>query len=396
VLEGSIQKYQNTLRISANLINCADGSTIWGEKYDKEYKDIFDIQDEVSHKIVENLITNLTSSENVEIRTERPTNMEAWEYYAKGKHIYGLYFDKYDTIYLANSIEQFKKAIEYDPKFVPPYAYIAEVYDTYHNFVAEKEEDQNRYRDLMEKYVNAGFEIDKNSAHLYWGKGSLLINKGKLQEGIDSYVKALELYPNHKMTLDVLGFHLGMFGLSQKAIKFYNKIISLEPTDDAYRYRAYWYYSLGDLEKAESDILKALEITPNSFNNLTWYAEYLLLLGRRSQAKDIYVKASKLNITNQNLENRIKATIYAFDGEKEEALRIYPEGTDVIFYLLDMHDEAIDNLRDRLSDWDNIYLQIKNSPLYDPLRFDPRFQKLLSEVKVEYEENLEKFGDIDI
>ncbi|MEO6218844.1 MAG: adenylate/guanylate cyclase domain-containing protein, partial [Ginsengibacter sp.] len=134
VLEGSVRKQGNKLRITAQLINVQDGFHLWSEKYDRNMDDIFAIQDEIALAITENLKVILLEKEKEIITKSYTQNPEAYEFYLKGRFFLNKRF-------LFQSLEQFKKAVEIDPDFAKAYGGLADAYVIlgFYNFLPAKE-----------------------------------------------------------------------------------------------------------------------------------------------------------------------------------------------------------------------------------------------------------------
>ena len=124
VLEGSVRKSDNRLRITVQLINATDGYHLWSERYDREMRDIFDVQDEITLAVVDALKVRLLGEEKADLLKRYTDNTEAYDLYLKGLY----HFNKWTTDGLRRSLEYFEQAIEKEPEFAPAYAKIADYY----------------------------------------------------------------------------------------------------------------------------------------------------------------------------------------------------------------------------------------------------------------------------
>ena len=122
VLEGSVRKAGNQLRISAQLINVEDGCNLWSESYDRELKDVFAIQDEIARSIAATLKIALTPRESIALSKAPTTDLEAYDYYLRGKQ----FFYQYKTRGVEFALKMYTRAIELDPTYVRAYAGIAD------------------------------------------------------------------------------------------------------------------------------------------------------------------------------------------------------------------------------------------------------------------------------
>ncbi|MGB6865343.1 MAG: protein kinase, partial [Candidatus Aminicenantaceae bacterium] len=153
VLEGSVQKAGNRLRITAQLINVSDGYHLWSERFDRNMDDVFAIQDEISLAIVDNLKLNLLKGEKTKLIKRYTNDSEAYSFYLKGRYFY----NKRTEEDMKRSVEYFERALEKDPKFALPYAGLADAYATfgfYHWWPFEEA------RSKSKEFVLKGLEVD--------------------------------------------------------------------------------------------------------------------------------------------------------------------------------------------------------------------------------------------
>ncbi len=227
VLEGSIRKQGNKLRITAQLINVEDGFHLWSEKYDLNMDDVFAIQDEIALAITENLKVILLEKEKAVITKSHTQNTEAYEFYLRGR----FYLNKR---FLFQSLEQFIKAVEIDPEFAKAYAGLADAYVIlgFYNFLPAKEVMSKAKQaaitairlddSLCEPYCSLGMyytsyewnwkeakynflrSIQLNSryvqSHVWFGHYYLSWVEGNFEEGIKHLNFAIELEPHNAMS----------------------------------------------------------------------------------------------------------------------------------------------------------------------------------------------------
>src|ERR1041385_6038436 len=124
VLEGSVRKSANRLRITAQLINAADGYHLWSERYDREMKDIFDVQDEITLAVIDALQVKLFGKDKTAVLKRHTQNAEAHEFYLRGL----AYFVRFTPEFFQKAIESFEQAIAIDPNYASAYAGLAESY----------------------------------------------------------------------------------------------------------------------------------------------------------------------------------------------------------------------------------------------------------------------------
>jgi TolB-like protein/Tfp pilus assembly protein PilF len=401
ILEGSIRKYGSSIRVTAQLINTEDGSHLWADDFDRELEHVFEVQDDVSQAIASNLLATLSPQEKKEIKTDRPNNTKAYELYMKGRYYH---YNKYWGATV--NLEDFKKsermlleAINLDPDYAPSYASLACLYNTYFNFSANTEAEREKYLKLQEDYIYKAIEIEPQHAEVQRVKGLVHCAKNEVNEEYKSYIKSIQINPTYEKPINNLGMFLADRGLIDLAIEFLTKGIELDPLQPmSYKFRGEYFATKGKWNRAEEDFQKALELNPNHRSTLFEYGHLLIILRKYNKAEKI-LRNIKIIYPDSNTD-WYYALIYASKGQKEKALNTYKDKSTIIYSLLEMKDEALGvltlwcerQLKQKISQ----YYFLKNNPFYENLRSDPRFQEILAKHKELYEENLRKYGDIDI
>jgi len=164
ILEGSIRKFGNRLRVTAQLINSEDGSHIWADDYDSQSTDLFAIQDDISQSIAVKLYEKLTVSEVNALTTRQTVDLEAYEYFLRAEHIHrNAYWSTSSKEDFNTSEQLFLKAIELDSTYAPAYAGLVDLYNTYWNSQATDEE-KEEYLELLKWQGDFGghLSIDKS------------------------------------------------------------------------------------------------------------------------------------------------------------------------------------------------------------------------------------------
>jgi serine/threonine-protein kinase len=223
VLEGSVQKAGDRLRITAQLINVDDGYHLWSEKFDRSMDDVFAIQDEISIAIVDNLKLKLLKGEKNKITKRHTNNPYAYNDYLKGKYFYSLRTKEG----LKKSIENFESAIEKDPEFVLPYAGLSL---TYLSFGFYELMPQKRAVSKAKRAILQALEIDEKVGEPHvsmaciksWGEHDWT---GAEQE----YKRALELSPSDFEAHHMYGHFLEMLGRFDEAFSELSLALDLEP-----------------------------------------------------------------------------------------------------------------------------------------------------------------------
>jgi len=315
ILEGSIRKFGDRIRVTAQLITTEDDFHLWSEHYDKEYKELFDIQDNVSTLIASSLLDKLSGEETRAIKSIRSENIEAYEYYLRGKHFH--YAKSVESFQkegeeaaksdLKTAEEMLLKSIQLDNNFADSYAALADVYNSFYYGFAKSEEEKNKNWYLQKAYLDTALLLNPNSAEAYYvmnymhGVKAIEYFKneeyGKYESEINEEFKclkkAIKLDKNHENANMTLGVYLGVKGLNYASLKYINISIAVNPLD-YYNLRGTNYFRLGDYEQAEVEYLKMLQIKPDHFSTLEMFSELLIALKRYDEAEHILKKREKL------------------------------------------------------------------------------------------------------
>jgi non-specific serine/threonine protein kinase len=400
VLEGSVRKSQNRIRVTAQLINAKDDFHLWSEDYDREVTDFFELQDNISQKIVTALLEEIPAVDVKKIKTQRPSDMAAYEYFLRGT-----YYHEKKFLYDAADIESFqlaemmfKKAIAIDPKYAVSKAALADLYHTYYVTAARNEEERKEYLKLTNKYLDQSFGLDSTLAYNYLIKGRVQSINNNHKSAFECFKRAIELNPNSGWMTGTMAHFLRSKGLILQAIYYYDKAIELDPLEPIfYNSRGIAYMYLGHFDRAQRDYQKALELKPDMVFALVNQLNLFIDMGELVRAEKLFEHVAQIKPDIHELH----AKLYAAKEDKEKALQLMGAGQNMqVFSLLGMKDEAVQFMentldRDKKSET-SYYLLYKTNPCYDKLRDDPRFDEMLEKHKQVYEEIVKKYGDLDL
>lgn len=354
LLEGSVRKSGNQLRITTQLVRVSDGSHLWTNRYNRELEDIFSIQEDIATNVATELKGFLTSNEKEVIRPQK-TVIEAYEYFLKGREL----FHQLD---LGESKTMFEKAIEIDHSYAPAYAGLSNV----HSYIYQ------------------------------WYGG----NNADLVTAESHGVKALSLSPNMAESHSSYGFVLLLHKRYDEAEKEFVEAIRLNPNSfDAYYRYGRLCFARGKIEKSAKMFLKASEVSLEDFQSLLLLAQSLKILGdnqehdaRREGLKRVR-KQLELNPTDRRALSLGSVSLFE-SGEKEEALKwinkaleLYPVDGGVLFNAICLF--AKDGNKDKAMSLLEITIEkgygnkewIEHDPDYDSLRNEPRFKTLIKKLK---------------
>jgi len=224
VLEGSVRKAGNHVRITVQLINAADGYHIWSENYDRDLTDIFEVQDEISSIIANKCRENLTTKEQEETLVKAPThNLDAYTLFLKGLHFHNLITPKYTK----KAIECFEQAITLEPNYANAYAMAAIGYA----FLGATGQIQpNKAFQLVHTYSDKALQLDSSLAAGYVAKGSAyLLYDWKWKQAYDSLLKAIELNPAATEAHQMLSFYYTITGRKKEAVDIMERALQVDP-----------------------------------------------------------------------------------------------------------------------------------------------------------------------
>jgi eukaryotic-like serine/threonine-protein kinase len=400
ILEGTIQKEKNRIRLSAQLISTDNGFHLWSETYDREWKQVFEIQDNVSKAIAEALKVKLTTKASETSRLAQPQNLEAYEYQLRGMNQvnnYIIYLRKED---FNSALTMFQKAIEIEPGYAAPYSGLAWAYQHKIEVTGDLS-----CAPLVIKYSELAYQKNPNSAEANAAMGWVYHTKRDDDNACNLLRRAIELNPNSMPINHVVGLFLSSIGLCYQAIKFLQKAIELDPyylyalTLQAGRWR-----DIGDFAKAEIIYKKVFKLISNNTYYLSVYAYLQIMMGKYSQAEAVLNSARKFTVSDSLHILFCRNLLFAIRGDKDKVLihtnkSVYLAGEassdELVYSILGMKDKAINCIKKNIQDGhEHLYLQLINNPLYKNLHSDPRFQEIVDKAKKIYDERLRKYGNL--
>src|SRR3954454_11827097 len=224
ILEGSVRKAGNRVRITAQLINATDGYHIWSENYDRNLTDIFEVQDEISSIIANKLRENLTVRAHEDTLVKAPTqNLEAYTLYLKGLYFY----NKITPDDTKKAIACFEKAMTLAPDYAQAYAMTAACY-AYLGATGQMQPDAAF--EVVHKYSDKALQLDSTLAIGYVAKGwAYLFYDWKWKQAYESLIKAIELNPATTSAYFLLSFYYLSTGRKKEAVDIMEKALQIDP-----------------------------------------------------------------------------------------------------------------------------------------------------------------------
>jgi adenylate cyclase len=358
LLEGSVRKAGDRVRITAQLIDTGSDSHLWSETYDREMKDVFAIQDDIAHSIVKALQVTLTPQERRAIQSVATSDPEAYDYYLRGRsYMYSMARRDYE-----HAIRMFEQAIGVDSKYALAYAGMADAYSHLYRYAEATPENVEKANRASEQAVT----LDRESAEAHASRGLALIISERYEDAEQEFETAIAKNPNLFDAWHYYGLACSSRGDYEKAAQMYSRAAEVSPADfQVPLFLAQTYASLGrkqDEMRVRLGALGTLErhikLNPHDTRALYFAAQNLYRVGEREKAVAMAEQALKQDQDEPVVLYNV-ACFYAEQGDRERAI--------------DLLERAV-----HLGWGDRAWME-HDSDL-DPLHGHPRFQDLLSRI----------------
>ena len=379
LLEGTVRKQGDRVRIVAALIKAADGIELWARTFDRELKDIFAVQQEIAAAVASSLKMTLLGSDERSSANLATKNTEAHNAYLQGHY----YFQRRNLEDYRKAVGYFDQAIGLDPEYALAYAERSEAWTLIGDILGEGKTAWPKARSDAEKAVAIAPAVAEAHAALGWVR---FFTEWKFAEGLGELKRAKELSPANPTANDLLARMIVYLGKLDEAEEQARQAVELEPLASAPHNnlaRVLWYE--GKLDEADAVARKSAELQPSSASSRRWqvlvairhndaetalreaqlepdesYRRFLLPLAQyaRGDRKAADAALADLIANNRGLDYQI-AQVYAVRGEKEKAF----EWLQIAF---DNHDTGM--------------LALLVDPLLNSLRGDPRYKTLLAKM----------------
>ena len=360
IVEGSVRKAGNRIRITAQLVSVRDGYHLWAERFDRLVEDILDLQNEVSQKIVEALKVSLSDSER-ELLTQKPTDdLRAYDFYMRGREL--LYLrGKRNT---ESAIEMFQNAAAIDPSFASSYAGLAEAYSSMYEWYDGSSSWLSKAIEMNQKAL----ALEPTSLDAKFGIAMVYFHHRRLSEAKRTLEEILkensEFYPAYLR----LGMIAELSNDLEGALKYYRRAAALKPYDeDAWRFLTGAHRKLGNTKRAQDAALKVIEITSRKLEAsledvivLSRLAEAYALFGSKEESVATLKRVLELE-PNDGLAVYNCSCAYALLGEKNASLILLRRAYEIGFRAV-AHWARTDNA-------------------FHGMRGDKEFQQLLTEMQ---------------
>ena len=387
ILEGSLRKSGDKLRITIRLVRVADNRPIWQQVYNRGVGDIFDLQDEISLAVLDNLKIELLTEEREGLVKHHTDNIEAYNLYLRGRHHWNLF----TVANFYQALDCFQQAVQLEPGYTPAYAGLT---DSYIQLAYQGELRPKEAYSKAKEFVNKALELDSTlveshvslaAIKLYYDwdwigseqgfkhaislnpdyaparylYAELLVSLGRFDEAITEAKRAVELDPISKSTNEWIGFVLYTAREYDSARESLQNTLKLFPNSAmVFLYSGLIYLHEGKNEEAISNLCKMADIEKKL---LPWLGYGYAVSGHESEARNILEKVQKISE-----ENRFDPIVFAF-----------------IYIGLEEFDKAIEYLERAYKERSGYLTLLNVDPVFDPLRSDPRFKSLVKRMNLE-------------
>jgi TolB-like protein/Flp pilus assembly protein TadD/tRNA A-37 threonylcarbamoyl transferase component Bud32 len=358
VLEGSVRKAGNRLRITAQLINVADGYHLWSERYDRDMEDVFAIQEEIAGNIVKALRVVLSEDEKRAIEKAPTANVQAYECYLRGRQ----FFHQWRRKGVEYARRMFERAIEIDPNYALAYAGIADCC----SFIYTYWDASTTHLEQADTASRKALELDPQSAEAHTSRGLAMAFAERYEEADQAFATAIRLNPK-------------LF--------------------EAHYFQARAWYQQGKLVLAAASFEEACRMRPDDYQAASFLSQTYEGLGRKAEAAATHQRA--LQLVEKHVELNpddpralcLGALELAHAGQRERglewmrrALAIDPEDSGMLynaacFYAVQGEREAaLTSLEKAVQLGFGLRGWIENDSDLASLRDDPRYQAILQQV----------------
>jgi adenylate cyclase len=389
VLEGSVRKAGDKLRVTAQLINVCDGYHLWSKDYDGDVKDILNFQSNVAEQVVQALKVQL-GTEAARALSKKPTeNPEAHRLYLLGRY----HFTKATRADWASAIQYFEQALQIDPGFALAYCGLA---DTYGWAGAQTMPGREAWAKEME-YAQKALALDPNLAEAHLAMGTALCSIMSPHASEKELDRAVQLNPKLALTYDQYGWTFGEMGRFDDAVAAEKKALELDPLNTLLNTNlAFFLYWRRDYDDAIAQIHKALELERSNGFAHTILGWCLIWKGDMAEARAEFETATTLD----DLPWQVGSLGYAsaISGDRAKANQLLAELKDLtkqryvsptiiatVHLGLGEKEKAFDWLEKAYEDRDIVFwwIDVNGDQLYDGVRNEPRFQALMQKVTAE-------------
>jgi adenylate cyclase len=327
ILEGSVRRAGERVRITAQLIEADSDSHLWSETYDREMKDVFAIQDDIAQSIVKALQVTLSPQERRAMQSVATSDPEAYDYYLRGRnYMYSMARRDYE-----HAIRMFEQAIKLDSKYALAYAGLADAYSHMYRYVEATVENVERANRASEQAV----VLDRDSAEAHASRGMALFISERYDEAEAEFETAIARNPNLFEAWYYYGLASSSQGRIEKAAQLYTKASEVNPADfQVPMFLAMAYASMGQKQEemrvrlgALGTLERHLKLNPHDTRAIYFAAQNLYRIGEKDKAVVMAEQAMRQGMNEPVVLYNV-ACFYTGMGDKERAIDLLEQAVD--------------------------------------------------------------------
>jgi tetratricopeptide (TPR) repeat protein len=386
VLEGSVRKAGNRLRIRAQLVNVTDGYHLWSEKYDRDLEDVFAVQDEIARAIVETMKVQLVGEPEAPLVKRYTSNLEAYSLYLKGRYFWNKRYEGG----LQQAMGHFKQAIENDASYALAYTGLADCFVLLgaYEYLAPKEAFSNA-KGLAQKAL----DIDSTLAEAHASLGFIaFVHAWDWHEAEQRFKHAIELNPNYAVVRFWYSIFLAASGRTDEGLAEIKRAERADPMWTlASSARGWILYLARQYDEAIDVCLKTLDFDPNTGPALSTLA--LSYIEKSDVDKALPILQQAKTRMGLQIVGSYLARAYALSGRRLEAQQVLEEMHELskshyvssyfvaaALVALGEDDQTFQRLDRALEELDPWLIYLKVDPMFDRVRSDPRLTAVIGKV----------------
>jgi non-specific serine/threonine protein kinase len=394
VLEGSVRKVGNDLRIAAQLIDATTDAHLWAKKYSGTVDDVFEIQEKVSRAIVDALEMRLSPREIQRIGEKPISNIHAYECYLRARQEIWEWTEEG----LERALKYLQQSLDIIGENALLYAGIGNVYWQYFNMGFKMDDE---YLKKSEEYADKVFQLESNSSHGHRLLGLIEKMKGNIRKELEHFKKALTIdFNDPESLLQLIYCYVWFAGKPYAASPLAKKLLEIDPLTPVNHMLPGWIDWLeGRFDIALRSCEKFYKMQPGSLLSRWWYLQCLVWNEKYEEAYELIDKFFQDN--PKHIMSRINLVLkYSLQGDRNRVLQLITEDLSKnarkdfhlpwimseCFALIDEKEKSLDWLEITMNKgWCNYILFSELDPFLENIRSEPRFKKLMKRVKHEWE-----------
>ena len=328
VLEGSVRRSEQRLRITAQLVSAEDGFHLWSETYDRQLADIFAVQEEIARAIVEALRVQLPGGGSEPLVKEKTADLEAYNLYLRGRYVW----NQRTKEGMEQAAEYFQQAVERDSTYAKAYSGLADAYTLLESYgYMPTAEALPRARAAAE----AALRLDETLAEAHTSLAQTLMTDGDWEAAEREFLRAVELNPSYATAHHWYSILLASLGQTEEALREIRLAHELDPLSPIISYALATHLAIaGDDDAAIAQLEKTIELAPDFENSYGGLSAALFQMGQTNEALQVIQRGVERNPRSIRLNQTLAQRLYdAHDYEGaiaqyEKTIELAPDNAD--------------------------------------------------------------------